>query len=86
MFEAGDIIGQPRFVGRICVGRICSNLLVRVEFICRKYKGNFDALQIMVINRISGLIDKIELPFAELLELSSIPYNFNFPGGEPPYL
>ncbi len=86
LFDAGDVIQKPVFICRYCLGRLDANLLVKLEFVCSKYKGNYDALQIRVTNRSGGLIDKIELFLADLLEARKLPYNFNFPGGESPYI
>ena len=86
LFGDGDVIRQPVFIGRYCFGRLDANLLVKLEFVCSKYKGNYYALQIRVTNRSGGLIDKIELFLADLLEARKLPYNFNFPGGESPYI
>ncbi len=86
LFGAGDVIQHPVFTGRYCLGGLDANLLVRLEFVCSQYKGNYDALQIKVINRSGGLVDKIILLFADLLEERKLPYNFNFPGGESPYI
>ena len=68
------------------MGKISSDLCVRAEFVCSKYAGNYDALQITVINSNGGLVDKIVLLLADLLEVGRIPYDFNFPGGEAPYI
>lgn len=85
LFEAGDIIRQPRFAGRVCVGKISSDLCVRAEFVCSKYAGNYDALQITVINPSGGLVDKIVFFFADLLE-KKLSYDFHFPNGKAPYI
>ena len=86
LFEVGDIIERPMFAGRCCLGRLNTNLLVKLEFVCSKYTGNYDALQITLINPNGGLVDKIMLFFADLLEVKKNSYDFNFPGGEPPYI
>ncbi|MCX4266461.1 MAG: hypothetical protein OSJ64_06615, partial [Firmicutes bacterium] len=74
-FDAGDVIQKPVFICRYCLGRLDANLLVKLEFVCSKYKGNYDALQIRVTNRSGGLIDKIELCLSDLLEARKLPYN-----------
>ena len=86
LFGAGDVIRQPVFVGRCCTGYIGRKLCARIEFVCSRYAGNYDALQITVINPNGGLVDKIVLLLADLLETGKIPYDFNFPGGEAPYI
>lgn len=86
LFGTGDVIQKPVFAGWCCLGRLDANLLVKLEFVCSKYKGNYDALQIRIINRSGGLVDKIELFLADLLEARKLPYNFNFPNGDPPYI
>ena len=73
LFDAGDVIQKPVFICRYCLGRLDANLLVKLEFVCSKYASNYDALQ-------------IELFLADLLEVRKLPYNFNFPGGEAPYI
>ena len=86
LFGGGDIVKRPVFVGRCCLGCIDRNLLVKLEFVCSKYVGNYDALQIRVINADKGLLDQITLLFADLWEVENIHYDFSFPGGEPPYI
>lgn len=86
LFGAGDVIRQPVFVGRCCTGYIGRKLCARIEFVCSKYAGNYDALQIRVINPDKGLVDQITLLFADLLAVENIHYDFGFPGGEPPYI
>lgn len=86
LFDAGDVIWQPVFLGRYCTGHIGKKLCARIEFVCSKYAGNYDALQIRVINTDKGLVDQITLLFVDLLGMENIHYDFGFPGGEPPYI
>ena len=66
LFEDGEIIGSPRFMGLACIGTLGGNLRARAEFIPRGTADNCDALYLTVLNRTDGELDRLTLRFEDI--------------------
>jgi len=73
LFEDGEIIDDPRFMGRICMGALGGDLRVRAEFVTMGYADNYEALRLTVLKRTDGEIDKINLRIGEVMGSKKIP-------------
>lgn len=78
LFEDGTIVESPRFPGTICLGTLGGDLRVRVELACT-------ALQVTVLNRTEGVVDKNTINFVDVLGRKMIADNPNFPNGIAPH-
>ena len=51
LFEDGQLMDDPIFSGRICMGTLGKDVRVRVQFITGMIASQYDALKISVLNR-----------------------------------
>ena len=86
LFGDGTIVHKPIFIGRTCFGTLGGDLRVRIEFDDPAVLRNYDSLSVKVINRLSGLVDHIDLPIVDLIGRKMIPDNPNFPDGVAPHI
>ncbi len=75
LFGDGTIVHKPVFIGRTCFGTLGGDLRVRIEFDDPAVLRNYDSLSVKVINRLSGLVDHIDLPIVDLIGRKMIPDN-----------
>ena len=66
LFGNGEAIGNPVFLGNVCVGTLDGDLRVRAEFAATEEKDGYDARLIRVINRGGGEIDRLTLRFLDV--------------------
>lgn len=66
LFEDGEIIDDPRFMGQICMGSLGGDLRVRAEFVHTGY-GSYSDLCLTVLKRTDGEIDKINLRISDVI-------------------
>ena len=86
LFGDGTIVHKPIFIGRTCFGTLGGDLRVKIEFDAPAVLRNYDSLSVKVINRLSGLVDHIDLPIVDLIGRKMIPDNPNFPDGIAPHI
>lgn len=84
LFEDGEIIHEPRFVGRACLGELDGDLRVRAEFTNLGIACEYRALKVTVLKRTDGEVDKLLLDLADVMGKKTVP-DSNFPGGIAPH-
>lgn len=86
LFGDGEIIQDPKFVGRVCLGDLGGELRVRAEFITTGYADHYEALRLVVLKRTEGEIDRLVLRMKDVIGVKQVPSNPNFPEGVSPYI
>lgn len=86
LFGDGEIIQDPKFVGRACLGDLGGELRVRAEFITTGYADHYEALRLLVLKRTEGEIDRLVLRMKDVIGVKQVPGNPNFPEGVSPYI
>ncbi len=67
MFDGNDIIHNPQFVGKTMLGRLDENLRVKLQFVSTGISKHYDAIQISIINRTDGVVDKETMRFGDII-------------------
>lgn len=86
LFEDGQLIQNPQFVGRACLGDLGRDLRVRAEFRDPFAVREYDVLSIKVLNRTGGEVDKITLRIEEMIGIKKIPGHPTFCNGLSPHI
>lgn len=73
LFEDGQVMDDPTFSGRICMGTLSKDVRVRVQFITGMIASQYDALKISVLNRTEGAIDTHVLKLRDVLGKKLFP-------------
>lgn len=67
MFGGNDIIHDPKIVGRTLLGRLDDDLLVKLQFVSTEVHKHYDAIQISILNRTDGVVDKETMLFGDII-------------------
>ena len=86
VFGDGQVIRDPTYSGRACLGTLGKDLRVRAQFITTGYADHYDALKITVLNRTDGPVDTLVLKLKDLLGKKPVPGNPNFRSGVTPHI
>lgn len=86
LFEHSDLVDQPQFSGRVCVGDLGKDLRVRAEFLSTHISSQYDAIRLTVLNRTEGVVDRTLLRFQDVWGKKQVPNNPNFRSGVIPHL
>ena len=86
VFGDGQVIRDPTYSGRACLGTLGKDLRVRAQFITTGYADHYDALKITVLNRADGPVDTLVLKLKDLLGKKPVPGNPYFPNGVAPHI
>ena len=86
VFGDGQVIRDPTYSGRACLGTLGKDLRVRAQFITTGYADHYDALKITVLNRTDGPVDTLVLKLKDLLGKKPVPGNPYFPNGVAPHI
>ena len=86
LFEHSNLVDQPQFSGRVCVGDLGKDLRVRVEFLSTHISSQYDAIRLTVLNRTEGVVDRTLLRFQDVWGKKQVPNNPNFRSGVIPHL
>ena len=86
VFGDGQVIRDPTYSGRSCLGTLGKDLRVRAQFITTGYADHYDSLKITVLNRTDGPVDTLVLKLKDLLGMKPVPGNPNFRNGVAPYI
>ena len=66
LFSDGEIIQNPTFVGRACLGNLDGDLRVRAEFVTMGVADQYEALRLTVLKRTDGEVDRLLIRFGEV--------------------
>ena len=86
VFGDGQVIRDPTYSGRACLGTLGKDLRVRAQFITSGYADHYDSLKITVLNRTDGPVDTLTLKLKDLLGKKPVPGNPYFPNGVAPHI
>ncbi len=86
VFGDGQVIRDPTYSGRACLGTLGKDLRVRAQFITSGYADHYDSLKITVLNRTDGPVDTLVLKLKDLLGMKPVPGNPYFPNGVAPHI
>lgn len=86
LFGDGSVIPSPSFTGRICLGTLGKDLRVRAEFVTLGVSDQYEALQLTVLNRTGGAVDRTTLKFRDIWGRKPVPGNPYFKNGVLPHI
>lgn len=69
MFGDADIISDAKFVGKTMIGKLDDELLVKAQFISTQISKQYNAIQVSIINRTDGVVDKETMLFGDIIGL-----------------
>ena len=61
LFGDGEIIHDPVFAGRACVGGLDAGRQVRAEFVTMGHADHYEALRLTLMDNDLGVVDKLTL-------------------------
>lgn len=67
MFGGNDIISEPKIVGRTLLGKLDDDLRVKLQFVSTGISKHYDAIQISILNRTEGVVDKETMLFGDII-------------------
>lgn len=67
MFGNNSIIHDPKIVGRTLLGKLDDDLRVKLQVVSTKISGDYDAIQISILNRTDGVVDKETMLFGDII-------------------
>lgn len=67
MFGGNGIIHAPKIVGRTLLGKIDDDLRVKLQFVSTEVHKHYDAIQISILNRTEGVVDKETMLFGDII-------------------
>ena len=67
MFGGNDIIHDPKIVGRTLLGKLDDDLRVKLQFVSTGIAKHYDAIQVSILNRTDGLVDRETMLFGDII-------------------
>lgn len=58
MFGNSEILRDLKFAGKTMLAKLDDDLRVKLQFIASHISGQFDTVQMSIINRTDGMVDK----------------------------
>jgi hypothetical protein len=77
MFGDSDIFQEPKFTGKTMLAKLDDELRIKLQFTASYIGGQFDSIQMTIINRTDGVVDKQQFKFSDIIG------KFTCPGREP---
>lgn len=77
MFDDDDIFQDAKFVGKTMLAKLDDDLRIKLQFISSYISGQYDTVQMTIINRTDGVVDKQNFKFSDIIG------KFERPGREP---
>jgi hypothetical protein len=77
MFGDSDILQEAKFTGKTMLAKLDDELRIKLQFTASYIGGQFDSIQMTVINRMDGVVDKQQFKFSDIIG------KFTRPGREP---
>ena len=82
MFGDTDVISEPKFVGKTMLGKLDDELRVKLQFVSTGIAKHYDAIQVSILNRTDGLVDRETMLFGDIIGVK----NTNISGRVNPYM
>ena len=86
LFGDGEIIHDPVFAGRACVGGLDAGRQVRAEFVTMGHADHYEALRLTLMDNDLGVVDKLTLLLKDVWGKQKIPNNPYLKSGVDPYI
>ncbi len=67
MFGNSDILQNPKFVGKTMLAKLDGDLLVKLQFIASHISGQYNTVQLTLINRTDGVVEKQHFKFSDII-------------------
>ena len=67
MFGNAENISDAKFVGRTMLGKLDDDLLVKAQFVSTHVAKQYDAIQVSILNRTDGVVDKETMVFGDII-------------------
>ena len=67
MFEGDDILMDAKFVGKTMLAKLDDDLRIKIQFIASHVSGQYDTVQMTIINRTDGVVDKQNFKFSDII-------------------
>ena len=67
MFEGDDILQDAKFVGKTMLAKLDDDLRIKLQFIASHISGQYDTVQMTIINRTDGVVDKQNFKFSDII-------------------
>ncbi len=67
LFEHNDIIQDPKFGGKMMLGKLDDDLRVKLEFVSTYIADQYNALRLSIINRTGGVVDNGVFKFSDII-------------------
>lgn len=67
MFEGDDILMDAKFVGKTMLAKLDDDLRIKLQFIASHISGQYDTVQMTIINRTDGVVDKQNFKFSDII-------------------
>ena len=67
MFGNAESISDAKFVGKTMLGKLDDDLLVKAQFISTHVSKQYDAIQVSILNRTDGVVDKETMLFGDII-------------------
>lgn len=67
MFGDAENISDAKFVGRTMLGKLDDDLLVKAQFVSTHISKHYDAIQVSILNRTDGVVDKETMLFGDII-------------------
>jgi hypothetical protein len=77
MFEGDDILQDAKFVGKTMLAKLDDDLRIKLQFIASHISAQYDTVQMTIINRTDGVVDKQNFKFSDIIG------KYTRPGREP---
>lgn len=67
MLGDNGIFQDAKFVGKTMLAKLDDNLRIKLQFIASHISGQYDTVQMTVINRTEGVVDKQNFKFSDII-------------------
>ena len=67
MFEDNDLLQEAKFLGKTMLAKLDDDLRIKLQFIASHISNEFDTVQLSIINRTEGVVDKQDFKFSDII-------------------
>ena len=67
MFDDEDIFQDAKFVGKTMLAKLDDDLRIKLQFVSSHISGQYDTVQMTIINRTEGVVDKQNFKFSDII-------------------
>ncbi len=67
MFDDEAMFHDAKFVGKTMLAKLDDDLRIKLQFIASHISGKYDTVQMTIINRTDGVVDKQNFKFSDII-------------------